>query len=137
MANGDGGDFAHYLLGPDGAWKQVTQFSDQVKLARLGRDNALYLLSRAGAPRGKILRLPLETPELAKAAEIVPASEAVVQQIEPTADALYVVDLLGGPSQMRRFDLDGKSATHRSRFRRISPCRKWWRRKMARSSSET
>ncbi len=110
VANGDGGDFAHYLLGPDGAWKQITQFSDQVKLARLGRDNALYLLSRAGAPRGKILRLSLETPELSKAVEIVPASEAVVQQIEPAADALYVVDLLGGPSQVRRFDLDGKNA---------------------------
>ena len=109
VANGDGGDFAHYLLGPGGAWKQITQFSDQVKLARLGRDNALYLLSRAGAPRGKILRLSLETPELSKAVEIVPASEAVVQQLEPAADALYVVDLLGGPSQVRRFDLDGKN----------------------------
>src|SRR5947207_445358 len=60
VENGDGGDFAHYLLGPDGIWKQITQFSDQIKLARLGRDDAIYLLSRAEAPRGKILRLPLE-----------------------------------------------------------------------------
>jgi prolyl oligopeptidase len=110
VANGDGGDFAHYLLGPDGAWKQITQFSDQVKLARLGRDNALYLVSRADAPGGKILRLPLKTPELSKAVEIVPLSEAVIQQIEPAADALFVVDLLGGPSQVRRFDLDGKNS---------------------------
>jgi prolyl oligopeptidase len=109
VANGDGGDFAHYLLGPSGAWKQITQFSDQVKLARLGRDNALYLLSRANAPRGKILRLTLETPDLAKAVEIVPASEAVVQQLEPTESALFVVDLLGGPSQVRRLNLDGKN----------------------------
>ncbi|HJX25098.1 MAG TPA: prolyl oligopeptidase family serine peptidase, partial [Chthoniobacterales bacterium] len=108
VANGDGGDFAHYLLGPDGNWKQITQFSDQVKSARLGRDNALYLLSRADAPRGKVLRLPLETPELAKAAIIVPPSDAVIQHLEPTADALYVGDLLGGPSQIRRFGLDGK-----------------------------
>src|SRR6266480_1451017 len=71
VANGDGGDFAHYLLGPDQSWKQVTQFSDQIKLARLGRDNALYLLSRADAPRGKVLRLPLDVPELKNAAEIV------------------------------------------------------------------
>ena len=109
VANGDGGDFAHYLLGPDGNWKQITKDSDQVKLARFGRDNALYLLSRAGAPRGKILRLSLNTPELSKAVEIVPASEAVIQQIEPATAALYVVDLLGGPSQVRRFDLDGKN----------------------------
>src|SRR5437899_8313668 len=111
VANGDGGDFAHYLLGPNGTWKQVTQFSDEIKTARLGRDNALYLLSRAGAPRGKILRLPLDTPELKNAVEIVPAGEAVIEQIVPTADALYVGDLLGGPSQIRRVGLDGKGET--------------------------
>ena len=59
VANGDGGDFAHSLLGPDGNWKQLTHFSDQIKAARIGRDDALYLLSRNDAPRGKILRLPL------------------------------------------------------------------------------
>ena len=111
VANGDGGDFAHYLLGPNGTWKQVTQFSDEIKTARLGRDNALYLLSRAGAPRGKILRLSLGTPELKNAVEIVPAGEAVIEQIVPTANALYVGDLLGGPSQIRRFGLDGKGET--------------------------
>src|SRR6201997_5158812 len=111
VANGDGGDFAHYLLGPDGTWKQITQFSDQIKLARLGRDNALYLLSRADAPRGKILRLPLDAPELKNAAEIVSAGEAVIEQIVPSQEALYVGDLLGGPSQIRRFDLNGKNQT--------------------------
>jgi prolyl oligopeptidase len=111
VANGDGGDFAHYLLGPAGDWKQLTQFSDQVKAARLGRDDALYLLSRADAPRGKILRMPLDKPELASATMIVPPSDAVIQIIEPTANALYVGDLLGGPSQIRRFGLDGKDGT--------------------------
>jgi len=111
VANGDGGDFAHYLLGPGGSWNQVTHFSDQIKLARLGRDNTLYLLSRAGAPRGKILRLPLDTPELRKAVEIVPTDEPVIEQIVLTADALYVGDVLGGPSQIRRFGLDGKNET--------------------------
>ena len=111
VANGDGGDFAHYLLGPDGSWKQITQFNDQIKAARLGRDNALYLLSRADAPRGKILRLPLDNPELANATVIVPPSDPVIQFMEPTASALYVGDLLGGPSQIRRFGLDGKNET--------------------------
>ena len=109
VANGDGGDFAHYLLGPDGNWKQLTQFRDQIKAAHLGRDNALYLLSRADAPRGKILRMPLENPELTSATTIVQPSDAVIQFFEPTANALYVADLLGGPSQIRRFDLDGKN----------------------------
>ena len=108
VANGDGGDFAHYLLGPDGVWKQLTQFSDQIKQARIGRDNALYLLSRENAPRGKILRMPLDKPELASATMIVPASDAVIEEMVPTAKVLYVEDLLGGPSQIRRFGLDGK-----------------------------
>src|SRR5438093_2739691 len=111
VANGDGGDFAHYLLGPDATWKQITQFSDQIKIARLGRDQALYLVSRADAPRGKILRLPLEVPELKNAAEIVAAGEAVIEHIVPSTDALYVGELLGGPSQIRRFDLNGKNET--------------------------
>jgi len=107
VANGDGGDFAHYLLGPDGNWTQLTQFSDQIKTARIGRDDALYLLSRADAPRGKILRAPLDKPELANATMIVPPSDAVIQFMEPTAETIYVGDLLGGPSQIRRFGLDG------------------------------
>src|SRR5207249_3891619 len=105
----------HYRHGPGGSasggWKQITKFSDQIKAAHLGRDNALYLLSRNAAPRGKILRLPLETPELSKAVEIVPTGEPVIEQIVPTADTLYVGDLLGGPSQIRRFGLDGKGET--------------------------
>ena len=111
VANGDGGDFAHYLLAPDGTWKQITQFSDEIKIAHLGRDNALYLVSRAGAPRGKILRLPLDVPELKNAAEIVAAGDGVIERIVPTSDALFVGDLLGGPSQIRRFDLNGKNET--------------------------
>src|SRR5438034_2516783 len=111
VANGDGGDFAHYLLGPDGDWKQLTQFSDQIKAARIARDGALYLLSRADAPRGKILRAALDKPELANATVIVPPSDAVIQFMEATADAIYVGDLLGGPSQIRRFGLDGKGET--------------------------
>src|SRR5438094_2607786 len=111
VANGDGGDFAHYLRGPDGTWKQITQFSDQIKNARLGRDDALYLISRARAPRGKVLRLPLDAPELKNAVEIVPVGDAVIEHIVPSRDALYVGDLLGGPSQIRRFDLNGKNST--------------------------
>jgi prolyl oligopeptidase len=111
VANGDGGEFAHYLLGPEEKWNQITQFTDQIKLARLGRDHALYLLSRANAPRGKILRLSLHTPELKSAVEIVPTGQAVIEQIVPTSETLFVGDLLGGPSQIRRFNLDGKGET--------------------------
>jgi prolyl oligopeptidase len=109
VANGDGGDFAHYLRNESGHWTQITKFEDGVKAARIGRDGALYLLSRKEAPRGKILRLPLElasqthksTAELLSAASVaVPQGKGVVQEFAPTDHGLFVDDLLGGPSTL-------------------------------------
>ena len=110
VANGDGGDFAHYLLGPDGAWKQITQFRMGSSWRGSGATTRSICFPGGCAARQNPAAAAGQ-PELAKAVEIVPASEAVVQQLEPAANALYVDDLLGGPSQVRRFDLDGKNAT--------------------------
>jgi prolyl oligopeptidase len=103
VANGDGGDFAHYLRNAAGQWKQVTRFDDAIKRVRLGRDNALYLLSQKDAPRGKVLRLPLDTLDLAKATLVAPQSQGVVEELAPCDDGLYVADLLGGPSELRYY----------------------------------
>jgi prolyl oligopeptidase len=110
VANGDGGDFYHWLRGADGAWKQLTKFEDNVKAAVFGQDDVLYLLSRNGAPHGKILRLALDGPEvsLASAKEYVPESEVVIKSFEPSEHGMYVQDLVGGPSQIRFFDREGK-----------------------------
>jgi prolyl oligopeptidase len=108
VANGDGGEFAHYLLGPSGKWAQLTRFTDKISGGVFGRDDALYLLSRVDAPRGKVLRLPLATPELAKAKVLVEQSSAAIESFVPTVTRLYVEDLVGGPSQVRVFDLQGK-----------------------------
>lgn len=107
VANGDGGEFAHYLF--DGkAWKQLTRFEDKVTRMIFGRDGRLYLLSKTGAPRGKILRISPQKPDLGAAEVLVPESEATIQNIVITDTRMYVVDLLGGPSQIRLFDLAGK-----------------------------
>lgn len=108
VANGDGGEFAHYLLGPSGEWVQLTKFADKVTQAVFGRDGALYLLSLNGAPRGKVLRLPLTTPELSRAKVLIEESNATIEAMIPTEHRLYVVDLVGGPSQIRAFDLKGE-----------------------------
>ena len=110
VANGDGGEFAHYLMNPEGKWVQVTQFSDKVVDAVLGRDGRLYLLSRQGAPRGKVLAVPLAGPKLGQAQTIVPSGEPVIDYFRLTFDRLFVVDLVGGPHQVRIFDLSGKPA---------------------------
>ncbi|HET9450643.1 MAG TPA: prolyl oligopeptidase family serine peptidase, partial [Aggregicoccus sp.] len=109
VANGDGGQFALYLRSPEGKWTQVSRFEDKLVEARFGQDGALYAISRQGAPRGKVLRLPLATPTLARAKVVVPEGEATLQQLLPTHSRLYLVEQLGGPSQLRMVDLQGKS----------------------------
>jgi prolyl oligopeptidase len=100
VANGDGGDFAHYLRNASGRWQQVTRFEDGIKGVKFGRDGALYLLSRKNAPRGKLLRLPLDTLDLAQATVVVPESRGTVQEFAPCDKGLYVSDLQGGPSTL-------------------------------------
>ena len=107
VANGDGGEFAFHMMGPGGHWTSIAQFSDGIKAAVFGKDAKIYLLSKKDAPRGRILALPLGRPEIASAKTIVPESGAAIESLLPTADRLYVVELAGGPSDVRVFDLSG------------------------------
>lgn len=111
VENGDGGDYEHYLLGGRGGWVQLTRFTDHITHGTFGLDGSLYLLSRDGAPRGKLLRLPAGATKLAAAKVVVPQSERVIQQVLPTRGRLYVLDLLGGLSELRSFDLNGGAAS--------------------------
>jgi prolyl oligopeptidase len=116
VANGDGGEFAHYLIGPDHRVIQVTRFEDKIIAVVAGPDDNLYLVSRRDAPHGKLLRLPVSDLVLAHATEIVPQGEPVLQgggefggtPVVVTRNGLYVRELVGGPSQVARFDLDGR-----------------------------
>jgi prolyl oligopeptidase len=114
VANGDGGEFAHYLLGPSGEWKEVTRFPDMINRVKFGPDDALYLLSHKNASRGEILRLPAGKTELSQARTIVKESEVVIQSFLPTATKIYVRDLAGGPSQIRVLEQTGT-------FRKLVP----------------
>jgi prolyl oligopeptidase len=120
---GDGGEFMHHLRGPDGQWKTLTKYSDEISAAAFGvvGDNSLYLLSRKDAPRGKILRLSLDKPDLSQASVIVPESEVAIDALhtapnrlitvfKPVRGGLYVVDSEGGPSRLRFVGLDGKTS---------------------------
>ncbi|MBI1853405.1 MAG: S9 family peptidase [Planctomycetes bacterium] len=108
VANGDGGEYAQWLRGPDGKWIALTSFSDRVIAAKFGRDDAVYLLSRLEVPKGKIRRVPLATPRLAGAVTIVPESDASIDSFVPATDRIFIIDVVGGPSRVRQFDLDGK-----------------------------
>lgn len=116
VANGDGGEFAHYLLRNDGSIQQFTHFDDKIVVASMGPDNAIYLVSRMGAPRGKLLKLSVNDLDLKHATLLVPESEAVMQTggefggspVVVTKNSIYVRELVGGPSRVAMFDHEGK-----------------------------
>jgi prolyl oligopeptidase PreP (S9A serine peptidase family) len=118
VANGDGGEFAHFLRGPSGQWKQVTRFEDKVKQAEFGRDPSyiewgkddnLYLRTTQDAPKGKIVRVPLAQPELAKAATVVGGSTNTIEDFVPTASGMCLAYLKGGPSELAVIDYLAKT----------------------------
>jgi prolyl oligopeptidase len=109
VQNGDGGEFMHFVrLG--GKWKQLSQFADEWSHASFGRDGSLFVMSRKGAPRGKVLRLR-KPYDPAKAEVVLPESDGVVESLVATENVLYVVELVGGPSRLRAVPLKGKAKT--------------------------
>ncbi|MES2467397.1 MAG: prolyl oligopeptidase family serine peptidase [Verrucomicrobiota bacterium] len=112
VANGDGGEFSHYVraMKEGAAWRQLTRHEDGVKAVVFSHDGeALYLRSVKDAPRGKVLRISA-TGSLGDAETVVPESDAVIEGLTPTSKFLFVNDLLGGPSRVRQFTLDGKDS---------------------------
>lgn len=108
VANGDGGDFFHLVRGLDGKWRQLTRYSDQISQARFGVDDSLYLLSRQNAPMGKLLRLADPASSIDAAKLIAPQSDVAIENFTPTSNRIFVVDMAGGPSQIRIFTTTGK-----------------------------
>ncbi|MGZ3443778.1 MAG: prolyl oligopeptidase family serine peptidase, partial [Polyangia bacterium] len=111
VSNGDGGEHEYFLL-VDGKWTQISKFADKIVHGHLGAgpDRSIYLVSIDGAPRGKILKLPLAAPSLAKATTIVPEGEQTIEELATTGSRLWVTELDGGPSRLRSFALDGTGA---------------------------
>ena len=106
VANGDGGEFAHHVRGPDDKWTQLSNFKDQLSKVSLGRDGFLYLLDHKGFPRGQIVRVPLAHPELSRVEVVVPQGENAIDYFAVSNTRLYVIEMLGGPSQLRCIDLE-------------------------------
>jgi prolyl oligopeptidase len=110
VQKGDGGEWQVFLRsqGADGSWWQVAGAADKCVHAVFGMD-ALYLLCRRDTPHGKVLRLPVtDGATVADAHEIVPASDFVIEDLAVTRDTVWVVDMAGGPQQVRTFDPKGR-----------------------------
>jgi prolyl oligopeptidase len=115
VENGDSGHYVVYALKGSG-FVQVAGYDDQIVAAARGPDHALYLVSRAGAPHSKILKLAPGEFDLRRAKVIVPEDDGTITAISeddtlPFAIAggrLYVKKLVGGPSRVDIYDLEGK-----------------------------
>jgi len=110
VQKGDGGQWQVFLRSQsaDGVWWQVADIAEACVHAVFGSD-ALYLLCRRDAPRGKVLRLPVsEGVTVADAEQIVPPGDLDIEDLAVTRDTVWVVDTDGGPQQVRAFDHNGR-----------------------------
>jgi prolyl oligopeptidase len=116
IQDGDGGEFAHYLRLKNGRYVQFSDFGDRTLQAAFGPKNDLFVLSRKGAPKGKILRVKIGNKiEIKKAKVVIEESKDTIvdsfwkaPSIVPTKNRLFVLYQLGGPSEIRVFDHKGK-----------------------------
>lgn len=70
-------------------WRRVVSAADKVTDVQL-RADTLYLRSYAGAPRGRVLALPLKDPVLARAQEVVPEPKVgVLEAFSLARDVIY------------------------------------------------
>jgi prolyl oligopeptidase len=118
VENGDGSEYAVWLHDARDAkagWRRIADHADGLSDVRIGDDGALYLLSRHGAPKGRLLRLdpsrlgpkPVDWARVPVAA---PEGEGAITDYVASGGQLFIADLVGGPSRLRAVDL----RTHRA-----------------------
>jgi prolyl oligopeptidase len=108
VSNGDGGEYEYWVRRGEDPWVRVARFEDKCVEAQLGPDHAIYFVSRADAPRKKILRLPPGGTDVARATVVVPETDATIETFTSTPNRIYVIEMLGGPTQVREYDSRGK-----------------------------
>jgi prolyl oligopeptidase len=111
VANGDGGEHGLFLRSGSAEWRRIADYSDGFRSAEFGRDGRLYAIGLKGSPRGRIVAMSLAdaSADLPNSATVVAESDAVIESLLPTATRLYVGVMVGGPTALRSYTLDGKS----------------------------
>jgi prolyl oligopeptidase len=111
---GDGGDFSFYLMNAYGRWREIIPFGNQIVEGTFGPDRMLYFISLNDAPRGKIIRMSPVNPSLTRANVIIPeGKDAIVStfynksKFVVSKNRIYITYQMGGPSDLRVFDLKG------------------------------
>ncbi|MDE1838169.1 MAG: S9 family peptidase, partial [Euryarchaeota archaeon] len=105
VAHGDGGDFEFWSGDGQAPWHAISKPHDRVVGGALGRDGRVYLLSRKGAPRGKVLSLPNVGEGLAASSTLLQEGRWVIDDLVATPRFLFLVEELGGEGRLRAIDL--------------------------------
>ncbi len=119
VQRGDGNIWAFYVLKQGAPALQVGTYADKIVYATIGPDGGIYGISRNNSSNGRTVKLaaPYTKLGLAKAPIIVPESNVAIvsggaEEQWPDLDFdphhLFVRDIIGGPIEVRVFDLNGK-----------------------------
>jgi prolyl oligopeptidase len=95
------------VLAGKAKWQPVVDFADEVTDAQIDGDS-LYLLANHDHPRGRLVRTSARQPNFATATEVVRESAVVLEGIAGAKDGLYLRELDGGISRLKRLDGSGK-----------------------------
>ena len=87
-------------------WKKVCDVLDEVVSASLYGEH-LYLLTTRDAENGKVLRVSAADPDFEQAEVMVQESDVVIEYIVAARDGLYMLDIAGGYSTLRRMTWNG------------------------------
>jgi len=82
-------------------WRMIADYADDVTAA-VAVGDVLYVSAHKGAPRHRILAVNLHGGSLANARVAVPESSRVIEDVQLASDGVYLRDLEGGLSKLRR-----------------------------------
>jgi len=97
------------LLAGHPAWRPFADFADEITAVDVLGDELVVLANR-GHSRGRLLRMPAGSPDLATAEELVAESDSVLDDIARAGDGLYLLYMEGGLTRLRRLGPDGRLA---------------------------
>lgn len=115
VQHGDGGQFDLYIRDTESVWHQVAEREDSYVQATFIDQNSLLVLSRRNAPNGKFLRMDISDLPETDATVLVPESDGALvsdfysdQPFIVHQERIYARTMLGGPEELRVYDLEGK-----------------------------
>ena len=99
------------------SWHRVATVADGV-VAAVPHGDTLYLLSVAGAPKGRLVSIPLADPDLSKAKVVLPEGDGILgtgnasyNALDASSDALYLRERAGAVSGILRIPFDTLKAS--------------------------